>query len=119
MVSLFVKRKIAKALGAKIKSAREKKGLSLQQLADLVGLSDQQIRRIERGDSDVNAITLARIAKVIQEDVGRLLSDVLTVQEQAEYLWELHKLGKKLPGSKDADFKAKQAILKSMDLWEE
>ncbi len=119
MVSLFVKKKIAKTLGAKIKSAREKKKLSLQQLADLVGLSDQQIRRIERGYSDVNAITLARIAKVIGKDVGRLLSDVLTVQEQAEYLWELHKLGKKLPGSQDADFKAKKAILESMGLWEE
>ncbi len=114
-----MKKKIAKALGAKIKSAREKKQLSLQRLADLVGLSDQQIRRIERGDSDVSAITLARIAKVIQEDVGRLLSDVLTVQEQAEYLWELHKLGEKLPGSQDADFKAKKAILESMGLWEE
>ncbi|MDA2934739.1 helix-turn-helix transcriptional regulator [Acidobacteria bacterium AH-259-D05] len=111
--------KAAEDLGLKIKAAREERNLSRQELGDLVGLSGQQINRIERGDSDVNAITLARIAKVTDQDVGRLLSEILTIQEQAEFLWEHHKLGKKLPGSQEADFKAKKEILESMGLWEE
>ena len=111
--------KTAKDIGEKIRSAREQKGLSVQQLGDLVGLSDQQIRRIEHGGSDITAITLARIAKATGQDVRGFLSKIPTIQEQAEFLWKRHKLGRQLPGSKDADFKAKKTILESMGLWEE
>lgn len=111
--------KTAKALGSKIRSAREKKGLSLQQLGELVGLSDQQIRRIERGTADVGAVTLARIARGTDKPLEFFLGDIRTVEEQANYLWKRHKVNAKLPGSQDADFKAKKAILESMGLWEE
>lgn len=106
------------ALGTKVRVARESKKLSIQQLGDLVGLSDQQIRRIEQGKSEVGAVTLARIAKATNKTLDSFLGDVLTVQEQADQLWKRHKLDQKLPGSREADFKAKKAILESMGLWE-
>ena len=84
-----------------------------------MGLSHQQIRRIERGESDVSAVVLARIAQATSKKLQFFLGDIRTIEEQANYLWKRHKLNEKLPGSRDAEFKAKKAILKSMGLWEE
>jgi transcriptional regulator with XRE-family HTH domain len=106
-------------LGVKIRSAREEKGLSLQQLGELVGLSGQQLRRIEKGTADVTAVVLARIARATGRDLRFFLDHVRTVEEQAHRLWNDHKLDRRLRGSRDADFKAKREILEAMELWEE
>lgn len=106
-------------LGEKVRRAREAKGLSTQHLADTVGLSSQQIRRIESGQSEATAIVLGRIARTLGTYVDELLDHVRTVEEIADSLWEEHDLAAKLEGSQEADFLAKKAILTSMGLWQE
>jgi transcriptional regulator with XRE-family HTH domain len=52
--------------GIRIRKLRLDKGLSQLQLADLVGLSEDQIGNIERGRSWVGEQTLALLAKALQ-----------------------------------------------------
>ncbi len=106
-------------LGEKVQKAREAKGVSPQQLGDAVGLSSQQIRRIESGRSEATAVVLGRIARVLGTSANKLLDHVRTIEELANGLWEEHDLSAKLEGSQEADFLAKKAILESMGLWEE
>ena len=108
-----------RTLGEKIRAAREAEGLSTQDLADAVGLSSQQVRRIEAGQSEATAIVLGRVGRCLGQPPNELLDHVLTIEEIAERLWEQHSLASKLEGSEAADFLAKKAILESMGLWEE
>ncbi len=106
-------------LGQKIRQAREAADFSTQQLGDAVGLSGQQIRRIEAGSSEPTAVVLGRIARSLGKSADGLLDHVRTIKELADSLWKQHDLAGKLQGSEQADFLAKQAILESMGLWEE
>ena len=106
-------------LGEKIRRVRQAKGLSTQQLADAVGLSSQQIRRIECGQSEATAIVFGRIARTLNTSADELLDHVRTVEEIADSLWKKHDLAAKLEGSQQAEFLAKKAILTSMGLWKE
>ena len=109
----------SKILGAKIKEIRENKGLNRKQLGKLAGLSDQQIRRIEQGTSDVSAIVLARIAQALEKDIGWFVDHVKTIRDRADELWDKHGLSKKVAGSRQADFIARREILRTLGLWEE
>jgi transcriptional regulator with XRE-family HTH domain len=93
--------------------------VSIQELADAVGLSSQQIRRIEAGTSEPTAVVLGRIARTLGSPVGGLLEHVRTIEEIAETLWAQHALSAKLEGSEQADYLAKKSILESMKLWED
>jgi transcriptional regulator with XRE-family HTH domain len=109
----------ADVLAEKIKKARTEIGLSLPALGDLIGLSDQQLARIEQKKSDINPILLARIAKATGKDIGNFLDHVLTIEERTNLIWQKRGLAKKLAGTKTADFRAKKKILEAMGLWEE
>lgn len=106
-------------LAHKIKDARAEKHLSLAALGDLIGLSDQQVTRIEKAKSEVSPIILARIAKATGKNIEWFLEHVQTVEDRANILWQKHGLAKKLAGTKTADFRAKRKILEAMGLWEE
>ena len=60
-------------LGARLKEARIKAGLSQEALARRVGLSGQQIQKYEAGVDRVAAITLCRIAVTINAPLTDLL----------------------------------------------
>jgi transcriptional regulator with XRE-family HTH domain len=53
------------SFGIRIRQLRQEKGLSQLELAELVGLSEDQISKIERGKSWVGELTLALLAKAL------------------------------------------------------
>ena len=64
-----------KAIGKRIKSAREKKGLTQEQLAEQVNLSPMHISVIERGNKLPRLETLINIANVLDVSADILLQD--------------------------------------------
>lgn len=54
----------AVGLGAAIRDARKKQGLSQDELAEKAGLSRPTVARVERGD-DVSTATITKLAEVL------------------------------------------------------
>ena len=69
-----------KAIGKRRKSAREKKGLTQEQLAEQVNLSPMHISVIERGNKLPRLETLIKIANVLDVSADTLLQDVVNNQ---------------------------------------
>ena len=69
-----------KAIGKRIKSAREKKGLTQEQLAEQVNLSPMHISVIERGNKLPRLETLINIANVLDVSADILLQAVVNNQ---------------------------------------
>lgn len=66
-----------KAIGQRIKKAREKKKLTQEQLAELVDLSPMHISVIERGAKPPKLETLVNIANALGVSTDTLLQDVI------------------------------------------
>lgn len=66
-----------KAIGTRIKEAREAKGLTQEQLAEIVGLSSTHISVIERGVKAPKLETFIEIANALDVTSDSLLLDVL------------------------------------------
>ncbi len=62
-----------RALGERIRKARERAGVKQDQLAQAVGLSRTSITNIERGRQGVQAYLLTRIAEVLGQPATDLL----------------------------------------------
>ena len=69
-----------KAVGRRIKAAREKKQLTQEQLAELVDLSPMHVSVIERGVKLPKLETLINIANVLNVSADVLLQDVVHYQ---------------------------------------
>ena len=69
-----------KAIGRRIKTAREKKKLTQEQLAELVDLSPMHVSVIERGVKLPKLETLINIAKILDVSADVLLQDVVNNQ---------------------------------------
>lgn len=64
----------SRKLGPVLKRLREKKGLTMQQLADRAGVTDAYIAMLETGKrKNPSLATLRRIAKALKVNVGDLL----------------------------------------------
>jgi transcriptional regulator with XRE-family HTH domain len=72
-----------KAIGRRVKAAREKKQLTQEQLAELVDLSTMHISVIERGVKLPKLETLINIANVLDVSADVLLQDV--INNRAEF----------------------------------
>jgi transcriptional regulator with XRE-family HTH domain len=66
-----------KALGARVREKRLKKGYTQDKLADLTGVSNPHISNIERGQTKVSLPTLVDIANVLDTTVDELLCNNL------------------------------------------
>lgn len=66
-----------KAIGARIKEAREARGLTQEQLAELVSLSPTHMSVIERGVKGPRLETFVQIANGLSVTADSLLLDVL------------------------------------------
>ena len=66
-----------KAIGQRIKTARERKGLTQEQLAEQVDLSPMHVSVIERGVKLPKLETLINIANVLDVSADVLLQDVV------------------------------------------
>ena len=69
-----------KAIGKRIKSARDKKGMTQEQLAELVNLSPMHVSVIERGNKLPRLETLINIANILDVSADVLLQDVVNNQ---------------------------------------
>lgn len=59
-------------LGRAIRVLRERSGLSQFKLSIEIGLSENQVGRIERGESNPTTKTLLKIAKALNTDIKHL-----------------------------------------------
>lgn len=66
-----------KAIGRRIKAAREAKGLTQEALAELVNLSPMHVSVIERGYKPTKMDTFCNIANVPDVSADTLLQDVI------------------------------------------
>jgi len=66
------------AVGARIKAAREKAGMTQEDLADALEMSPTHISVIERGVKSPKLETLVRIANILHVSSDALLQDVVT-----------------------------------------
>ncbi len=71
-----------KAIGARIKEARETKSLTQEQLAEIVGLSSTHISVIERGVKAPRLETFIELANALNVTSDSLLMDVLDTSLQ-------------------------------------
>jgi len=63
---------VRKRLGELIRSLRERRGWSQEELANATGFGRSFTSSIERGTKDVRISTLVRLANIFGIDVGRL-----------------------------------------------
>jgi transcriptional regulator with XRE-family HTH domain len=63
---------LATLFGRQVKALRLARGLSQAQLADMINVSDEWIRRIERGEGSPSLDTVEALAQAFQEDVSVL-----------------------------------------------
>ena len=84
------------AIGRRIKAAREKKGMTQEQLAEWVELSPMHVSVIERGVKLPKLETLINIANVLDVSADVLLQDVVKNQTKL-YSSEASELIRKLP----------------------
>jgi transcriptional regulator with XRE-family HTH domain len=66
---------LLRAVGARIRKARQKKGISQEALAHLVNMDRSYVSGLERGEFNVSVLALARIARALGVSVAALLED--------------------------------------------
>ena len=72
----------AKEIGATVRAVRTERGLTTTKLADMVGISQAQVSRLENGQQGFRSGTLVRIAKALKVPPFRLF---MTDKEWAKW----------------------------------
>jgi len=72
---------IAQAVGQAIRVTRQARGLSLERLAELAGLSLTYVGEIERGKKDASLRTLVKIARALKIPLGVLVAPLEAEEE--------------------------------------
>lgn len=64
-------------IGKRISKKRKEFGMTGEELAKLVHVSQQQISRYERGESQINLVTLLKISTILSTSLSWFLQDIL------------------------------------------
>ena len=83
------KKVILKRMGARIKLARIKKGLTQSQLSELISVDPSYISNIENGKKNISVVVLVRLVDELGITPNDLLCDSIkttTPEVQSEYL---------------------------------
>lgn len=67
-------------IGKKIRDLRKEKGFSQESFAYEIGLDRTYMGSVERGERNIAAINLIRIAKTLKIEVGELFPSIRTLQ---------------------------------------
>jgi DNA-binding NtrC family response regulator len=67
---------INKAIGARLRQLRREQGLTTQQLANRVGVTQSQISQVETGRSAASVVTLYKIAQAFEMCLSEMLEGV-------------------------------------------
>ncbi|MCR4430462.1 MAG: helix-turn-helix domain-containing protein [Tepidanaerobacteraceae bacterium] len=62
-----------RAIGQRIRSEREKMGLSREEFAEIVGLSDYYVGQLERGERQMSLTVMVRIANCLHVSLDYLI----------------------------------------------
>jgi transcriptional regulator with XRE-family HTH domain len=89
-------------IGERIRKHRQDRRLSFQQLGGMLGLSGQQMRKYELGQSRISASTLYVIAQILDVPIGQLLPDDGRMRDPGEL--SIREITTKLSAIKDARF---------------
>jgi transcriptional regulator with XRE-family HTH domain len=65
--------------GPAIRALRVKEGLTVKQLADMVGLHEQALRNIENGSRPASDLVITAIARVLAVPTGAITRDAKPV----------------------------------------
>lgn len=83
----------AAQLASNVRALRARKGVTLEQLAEITGVSRATLSRVERGDSVPSALVLGKLAAGLEASLSQLLgrqtirrAQLLPVSEQAVFL---------------------------------
>ncbi len=66
--------KVLKAFGANMKKAREAKGYTTREFADMADIAHSQVWRLETGRSDPSLTTLLAISNTLEISLEKLIS---------------------------------------------
>ncbi len=72
----------AKEIGATVRAVRTERGLTTTKLADMVGISQAQVSRLENGQQGFRSPTLVKLAKALKVPPFRLF---MTDKEWAKW----------------------------------
>lgn len=67
---------VAQELGQRIRKARNEKDLTIQALADMVGIEYTQMSRIELGKINTSVLQVCRISRALDISMSSLLKDL-------------------------------------------
>lgn len=73
------------AIGQRIRKYRKAKGLSQEQLAEIVDISTTHMSHIETGNTKLSLQVFADLAEALQVSVDSLLNDVNMTNKQQTY----------------------------------
>lgn len=73
------------AIGQRIRKYRKVKGLSQEQLAEIVDISTTHMSHIETGNTKLSLQVFADLAEALQVNVDSLLNDVNMTNKQQTY----------------------------------
>jgi transcriptional regulator with XRE-family HTH domain len=73
MARTIAENQLLRVLGANVRRARVARGMTQERLAEMSNLNPRNIRKIEAGETNVLATTLARIRRALQCSADQLL----------------------------------------------
>lgn len=74
-------RNLQRSFGVRVRTLRQARGLSQEQVALLAGLDRSYIGQVERGEKNVSLINIQRIANALNVSLGHLFDTVSTGSE--------------------------------------
>ncbi len=75
-IYLTTEQTIHKVIGARLRQLRREAGLTTQQLADRVGVTQSQISQVETGRSAASIVTLYKIARALNMSLGEIFEGI-------------------------------------------
>lgn len=100
---------LAKAIGEQIRHYRTLKGLTQEQLAEVLDSQGTYIGRVERGEQNLQLQTLEKIAEALHISVYALFRDPLESLNQDEWIWQVIML------LKQQDFKEQERAFRVLN----
>ena len=89
-MSRFIAAEIDLAIGKRIQQRRKEVGLTAENLAEQIGVSQQQFSRYERGATKINVAHLVNIAVILDTPISWFFVDSkaenLTFSDNAQYV---------------------------------
>ena len=112
-------RHVLQRIGERI--AKERGERSQRWLSDFIGTNQTSIRRLERGESSLSAVLLARAAKVLNLDLQELMSGIEPEVTLVDQVYEEHQDSieqrTSAMGLGELDFHTKRELLRLLKLW--